>query len=131
MAKTTRRASPLRNGAPVGLYRVDNIAVRDTSDRVVLRLTASDNAFADLVRDASVTVTADGNPQGIGQPTAAPLAPIAIPTTTAVSPTPANRPGDGNKYAGRGIHKCVTKPARVWQYLHRAGGHARAGGHGA
>ncbi len=76
------------NGAAVGVYRVDNIAVRDATDRVVLRLTASDPTFADLVRDASVTVTADGNPQSTGQPSIAPLAPIVIPTVTAVPPAP-------------------------------------------
>jgi len=82
----------IANGAPVGMYRVDNIAVRDTSDRVVLRLTAADPGFADLVRDASVIVTADGNPQSVGQPSAAPLAPIAAPTATASPPVPTSQP---------------------------------------
>jgi len=75
----------IANGAPVGVYRVDNIAVRDATDRVVLRLTASDPTFADLVRDASVTVTSDGNPQSTGQGTAAPLAPISAPTANATA----------------------------------------------
>ena len=94
----------IASNAPVGEYRVDSIVARDSSDRVALRITAADNGFADLVRDARVTVSADGNPTNNdpqppdnGQSSLSPIATVAPPIATA---TPVrSQPGTGRAIA--------------------------------
>jgi len=94
----------IASNAPVGEYRVDSIVARDSSDRVALRITAANNGFADLVRDARVTVSADGNPTNNdpqppdnGQSSLSPIATVAPPIETA---TPVrSQPGTGRAIA--------------------------------
>ena len=94
----------IASNAPVGEYRVDSIVARDRSDRIALRITAADNGFADLVRDARVTVSADGNPTNNdpqppdnGQSPLSPIVTVAPPIATA---TPVrNQPGTGRAIA--------------------------------